>query len=242
MQTEGNTILITGGASGIGFAMAEAFTSAGNEVLICGRTQQKLDVAKQRLPSLHTRACDVSDKNERQELFQWATEEFPALNVLVNNAGIIHPIDLKDGNSAADTVRQELTVDLQAPIQLTMLFLPHLTKQPQAAVVNVGTGLAYAPSAEHPVYCAAKAGLHSFSQSLRHQLKGTSVEAFEVLPPPVDTEMNTSDDSKIAPEKVAQATLSGMGKGRGEIRIGLSKVLYYISRVSPGAAFWMLNR
>src|SRR5882757_2199462 len=141
MKTESNTVLITGGASGIGFALAEKFLAAGNTVILCGRREAKLKEAKAKYPLAHTRVCDVGIPKEREALCAWATREFPALNVLVNNAGIQNRVPLKDSPSW-ESMREELAVNLDAPIHLATLFLPHLSRQKEAAIVNVTSGLA----------------------------------------------------------------------------------------------------
>ena len=188
MKTQSNTVLITGGASGIGFALAEKFLSAGNNVLICGRREDKLKEAKARHPELNTFACDVGDPEGRKQLYAWATRSFPALNVLVNNAGIQKRVAMQEPPSW-ESLREELSINLDAPIHLTALFLPVLLKRPDAAIVNVTSGLSFSPLANVPVYSATKAALHSFTLSLRHQLAGTSVSVVEIIPPAVDTDL-----------------------------------------------------
>ena len=188
MDPAGNTVLVTGGASGIGFALAERFLAAGSEVILCGRREEKLREAKDRHPEFHTRACDVASEADRVALFQWATGEFPRLNVLVNNAGIQRRLRLADQEDWPAT-REELVINLEAPIHLTRLAIPHLATRRPAAIVNVTSGLAFAPLARTPVYSATKAALHSFTLSTRHQLKDTGVEVIEIVPPAVDTDL-----------------------------------------------------
>lgn len=241
MKASGNAILITGGGSGMGLALAEAFLRAGNEVVLCGGTQTPLDAALARLPALRTFTCDIAREQDRQILFDRVREYFPRLNVLINNASVAKTTDLTHAG-AAERVATELAVDLRAPILLTMQFLPHLLQQPEAAVVNVTTALAYVPAARYPVYCAAQAGLHSFSQSLRHQLQGTSVSVFEVLPPAVDTRLDPETVPKLSPREVAEQVLRGMHRSVSEIRIGQTRMLYAIARLLPSVAFSLLNR
>ncbi|HKP95410.1 MAG TPA: SDR family NAD(P)-dependent oxidoreductase [Fibrobacteria bacterium] len=188
MKTDSNTVLITGGASGIGFALAEKFLQAGNTVIICGRRVEKLQEAKTRHPRLHTFLCDVADPEERVALYVRTTRDFPDLNVVVNNAGIQQRIPLRT-MPAWEAMRQELAINLDAPIHLSALFIPHLEKKRDAAIVNVTSGLAFSPLANVPVYSATKAALRSFTLSLRHQLAGTSVSVVEIIPPAVDTDL-----------------------------------------------------
>jgi uncharacterized oxidoreductase len=188
MQLSGNTILITGGTSGIGLAFAEELLKRGNKIIICGRREYRLAEIKKKFPDMITMECDISDADDRVELANWAFENYPSLNVLINNAGIqlladlTHPVNLH-------TVKEEIETNLVAPIHLASLFSEHLKKQNNAAIINISSGLAFTPLAFIPVYCATKAALHSITLSLRQQLKQTSVKVIEIIPPSVDTEL-----------------------------------------------------
>jgi uncharacterized oxidoreductase len=166
-------------------------------------------------------------------LFQWATSNFPNLNLLINNAGIQKEVDLRKG--AVDLLgdEDEIDINLKAPIHLSTLFIPHLSEQRESAIVNITSGLAFTPLAVFPVYCATKAGLHSFSQSLRHQLRNRPIKVFEVAPPIVDTELNRGarenreqENVAISPAEVAGAVLNGMKEDQMEIIIGLASNLH----------------
>src|SRR5258706_1690965 len=188
MQLTSNTILITGGASGIGLALAERFLSAGNRLVVCGRRPEVLTVLKSRHPEIETRVCDVSQASEREALAAWATATFPKLNVLVNNAGMQRRVQFRAEHDWI-AVQEEIAINLDAPLHLTSLFLPHLLKQTRAAILNVTSGLSFVPLAATPVYCATKAALHSYTLSLRHQLAGTAVQVIGGIPPPGDTDL-----------------------------------------------------
>jgi uncharacterized oxidoreductase len=188
MKTTNQTVLVTGGASGIGLALVERFLSAGNTVIAVGRRRDKLEEAKAKLPALHVRACDVADAKQRQELRDWAVKEFPRVNVLINNAGVQQRLDLRAPQDW-EAVRAELAINLDAPIHLANLFAAHFLEQPQAAIVNVTSGLSFSPLANVPVYSATKAALRSFTLSLRHQFAGTPIEVVEIIPPAVDTDL-----------------------------------------------------
>lgn len=190
MKVKGNTILITGGATGIGFSLAEAFVNAGNEVIICGRRENKLKEAKDKLPQIHTKRCDLSKGEERKLLYDWVISNFKNINMLVNNAGIQRMIDLKKGTQDLLDGEDEIEVNLKAYIHLSAYFIPLFLKRKEAAIVNISSGLAFIPIAIMPVYCATKAAVHSFSLSLRHQLKNTPIKVFEIIPPTVDTELD----------------------------------------------------
>jgi uncharacterized oxidoreductase len=232
MKTTGNTVLITGGATGIGFSLAQAFSEAGNQVIICGRREDKLQEAKAKLPQIETRTCDVANPDDRQALFEWITSNFPGLNILVNNAGIQRQVDFKQGTLDLFNRENEIAANLEAPIHLSALLITHFLNQPEAAIVNITSGLAFTPLAIVPIYCATKAALHSFSLSLRHQLSDTSIKVFEVAPPIVDTELDKGareergqEDRGIKPEEVAQSTLACLVNNQFEIVIGLANKL-----------------
>jgi uncharacterized oxidoreductase len=147
MQTSGNTILITGGATGIGLSIAEIFLKENNQILVCGRREEKLREAKQKFPELQTRVCDIANAKERQGLYHWATSEFPEINFLINNAGIQREIDLTEGTKDLLNGDDEIEINFQAHVQLTALFIPHLMKLPKAAIMNVTSGLGFVPLA-----------------------------------------------------------------------------------------------
>jgi len=188
MEFKENTVLVTGGGSGIGFALAERFIQAGSSVIICGRREDKLKEARSKYPQMHIRVCDVANPTERTALFTWATESFPELDILVNNAGIQQRIQLQQ-KPIWETLGQEVAINLEAPIHLSTLFIPHLLQQKWSAIINVTSGLAFVPLAHVPVYCATKAALHSFTLSMRYQLSGTPIAVIEIIPPAVDTDL-----------------------------------------------------
>jgi uncharacterized oxidoreductase len=188
MKITGNTILITGGTSGIGLGFAEEFMKLGNKVIICGRREQRLKQIKEKHTEIITRVCDVTDIKQREELSKWVIKEHPDTNILMNNAGIQLLSNIKDPEEL-DKVHKEVETNFIAPIHLTSLFVKHLSSKPISYVINISSGLAFAPLAFMPVYCATKAAIHSLTLSLRHQLKDTSVRVFEIIPPAVDTEL-----------------------------------------------------
>lgn len=189
MNTSGNTILITGGASGIGLALAERFIKAGNEVIIVGRREEKLKEAKNKFPMLHTKVCDVSDEKERQSLLQWTIENFPKLNILVNNAGIQQRVNLLSSREDWSYYNKEISINFEGPVHLCMLFAPTLIYKENPVIINISSGLGLAPGVWVPVYSATKAAIHSFTLSLRMQLSETKVNVVEVFPPAVNTDL-----------------------------------------------------
>ncbi len=190
MKTTGNTILITGGATGIGLALAEEFLRRDNQVIICGRRQVRLAAAKRHLPHIRTRVCDISNPASRRALVKWITSEFKDLNMLVNNAGIQRQVDFCKAGRDLAQADDEVAINLVAPIHLSALLIPHLRRHTPAAIVNISSGLAFTPLAQVPVYCATKAAIHSLSLTMRFQLRDTSVRVFEVAPPIVPTALS----------------------------------------------------
>ncbi|HSB79913.1 MAG TPA: SDR family NAD(P)-dependent oxidoreductase, partial [Candidatus Methylomirabilis sp.] len=188
MNLASNTVLITGGASGIGFALAQRFLRAGSEVIICGRRPEQLRAAQDALPQIKIRVCDVAKESDRLGLCKWAVGEFAGLNVLVNNAGIQRRLQLTQPEQWEQT-RQEIAINFEAPVHLSTLLVPHLLKQQRPAIVNVTSGLGFVPMARAPIYSATKAALHSFTLSLRQQLSHTPIQVVEIIPPAVNTDL-----------------------------------------------------
>ena len=249
MKINGNTILITGGATGIGFALAETLVNAGNKVIICGRRENKLKEAKEKLPQIEIKVCDVLAEKEREGLFVWAKDNYPDLNVLINNAGIQRMVNLKKGTKELFSGENEIETNFAAPIYLSAYFIPWFLKKRETAIINVSSGLGFVPIAAMPVYCATKAAIHSFTISLRYQLKDTSIKVFEIVPPAVDTELGkgaTSDESQeyrgVPPSEVAEATIKALANNEYEIIVGEAKGLVAGARTNPEQAFQNINQ
>lgn len=188
MQISGNTILITGGGSGIGRALAEAFHREGNQVIIAGRRQKALDETTAANPGMASMVLDIESKDGVKSFAAEIVQKFPKLNVVLNNAGIMKRENLQQPLDE-DTVESTIAINLLGTIRLTSALLPHLLQQPKATVLTVSSGLAFVPIFPTPTYCATKAAVHSWTQSLRYQLKDTSVEVIEIIPPYVQTEL-----------------------------------------------------
>lgn len=248
MQLQHNTILITGGTSGIGYEFAAQLLQLGNTVLVTGRNQDKLDQTKQRLPQVHTFQSDVSDPAAIQALFERVTSQFPALNVLINNAGEMHKLNLQDPAVNVFDVTREIDIDMAGPIRMVQQFLPHLKAQQTAAILNITSGLAMVPFPLAPIYGAAKAGLRSYTQALRVQLQHTRVQVFELAPPAADTPLNTrfsngQDATKlIAPKDLVAGALKGMEGNTFAMYPGLAGMLRFMSRLAPGFILKQLSK
>ena len=249
MKTTGNVVLITGGSSGIGLEFARQLTALGNTVIVTGRDEAKLAKAKAELPALKTIKSDVSRPEDVRVLVTAVTAEHPTLNVLINNAGIMRTINLHGAGDDLESLTNEIDVNLKGPVRLAAAFLPHLKSRPDAAIVNVTSGLAFVPLPISPVYCATKAGLHSFTLSLRVQLKNTRVKVFEVAPPATRTElladMSAEDMKDVAimgVEEMVKASIAGIAADRWEIRPGQANGLKFMSRVAPDFILKQLSK
>lgn len=249
MKINGNTIMITGGATGIGFALAQEFVNANNEVIICGRRELYLKEAKKKLPQLHIKVCDVSKDQQRKDLVSWVSSTFKDINILVNNAGIQRMINVKTGESNRNRDEDEIDINLKAPVHLCELFVPLFMERKEAAIVNVTSGLGFCPIAVMPVYCATKAALHSFTISLRHQLRNTPVKVFEIIPPTVDTDLDKGardrrgqKDRGIPASEVALATLKALEHDEYEKAVGMAEGIRTAVRNNPEQIFQRMNQ
>lgn len=241
MKMTGNTILVTGGASGIGRALAEAFHAKGNQVIIAGRRQTLLDAVAAANPGMKSAVLDIEDPAAIATFAETIARQEPGLNVVIHSAGIMRPEDLATG--ALGDAEATITTNLLGPIRLTAALLPHLLAQPSATIVTVSSGLAFTPLATTPTYCASKAAIHSYTQSLRYQLRETSVEVLELAPPYVRTGLmgdRQAGDPNAMPldEFIAETmTLLAAPPASGEILVERVKPLRYAEANGDYAAF-----
>lgn len=189
MDMTGNTMLITGGTSGIGRGLAAAFHARGNRVIITGRRQDRLDQMSAAHPGMRGIALDVRDTDAVEALARQLAEEEPDLNVLINNAGISRQQRLTPGDEDLSVTRDIVETNIMSVVHATAAFLPLLAARQRATLITTTSGLAFVPRAVYPTYCASKAFLHSWMQSLRVQMRGSSVEVLELAPPYVQTEL-----------------------------------------------------
>lgn len=264
MNISGNNILITGGATGIGLALAERFLKAGSQVTVCGRRESALREAQAKNPGLKIKVCDVGGPDERIKLMEWAKAEKPGFNVLVNNAGI-----QRRGVNLAETedweaIHQEIAINLEAPIHLSRLFAEHLSKQRERAaaspvivtpavvtpaiitqaIINVTSGLAFVPLAMVPVYCATKAALHSLTLSLRHHLAKTPIKVIEIIPPAVNTDLGGKGlhDFGVPLDEFSDAVFSRLQGDELEIAYGFAQNSSHASRQELDGMLEQMNQ
>ncbi len=247
MKLSKKTILITGGTSGIGLELARQLLERGNVVIVTGRDPARLAAAKGALPALHTVQSDVSDPSAIDALCADLVTRFPALDVLINNAGIMRNLSLLAERDLLDLTR-EIEINLSGPVRMVQRLLAHLKTRPEAMIVNVSSGLAFVPMTISPIYSATKAALHAYSQCLRAQLGDTSITVVELAPPGVETplfrgefERETQGQKAMPVAVLAAKAIAGIEAGKLEIRPGLSNVLRVMSRVAPGFIFRQLT-
>lgn len=223
MKLANNKILITGGASGIGLGLTERFIRENNTVIICSRREAVLKEVADKFPSVITKVCDLSVEAERIALFNWVSENHSDLNVLVNNAGIQQWINLSD-NDFYQRAKNEITTNIEAPLHLTSLFTGLKSLD---TMMNVTSGLAFAPLTKVPVYCATKAFFHSFTLSLRHLLQSKNIEVIEIIPPALNTDLGGKGLHDTAPpvSDFINAIFEQLKEGKTELSFGFSEAM-----------------
>ncbi len=243
MQVNQKTVLITGGGSGIGLAIAQQFLINQANVIIVGRNKEKLAKAKTKHPKLETIVCDISDTTQVKELANQLKNK-GGIDILVNNAGVFETVDYTTPEQELTAQQREIDINFMGPVKMVTTFLPLLKERKEAAILNVSSGLAFVPLTAAPVYSGTKAGLHSWTRSLRYQLQETTVKVFEVMPPLVETEMvaDFEGQKKMDANKLAEEVLKGIKANHYEITPGQSSQLKMMSRFAPNFIFKMLNK
>ncbi len=241
------TVLVTGGGSGIGAGLAAAFHAHGAQVVIAGRTHERVAAMAARHPGMAAEVVDVADPGQVSVMAQRIGERFPALDTVINNAGIQTLFDFAgDEPLDPDALGAEVDVNLKGLIYVANAFLPLLRRQPRARLVNIGSILGYVPIAAAPVYWATKAAVHSFTISLRRQLRHSSVRIVEIIPPVVEMELHRHQMRKppraMKLDAFVAAAMAGLDAGKDEISIGLASALRTGSRVAPGQFLDIVNK
>lgn len=243
MKTSDNKILIIGGSAGIGYEIAKLL-SQNNKVIITGRNRQRLIDAAATLKNTTAIVSDVSDAEDVEQLVRKLYTDHPDLNIVINNAGKVFVYDLaKEDADAFDKAGQELLTNFLSIVRLNEKLLPLLRRQPESAIVNVSSIVAFAAAAPMATYSASKAALRSYTQALRHVLQPTNIKVFELMPPLVDTEFSTEIGGHrgIKPIVVAEELLKALKEDRYEIRVAGTEDLYKVFLNSPEQALKVLN-
>jgi uncharacterized oxidoreductase len=236
------TILITGGSSGIGLEMAKFLVKLGNKVIVCGRSKERLENAKEQIPELVTIQCDITKSSDRETLHEKIIMQFGHLDMLINNAGMVKRFLIAKNVDLENEIIQEWQTNYLAPVLLTQKFI-NLLSSSKGTVVNVSSGLAYLPLFIQPNYCATKAALHSMSLSMRIQFNKIGINVVEIFFPAVDTPFQqgyTPKDS-IKSELAAQIAIQGLIKGKNEIHVKNARLIFLLSRIMPNKALKIIS-
>lgn len=242
MRTTKNTILITGGASGIGLALVKEFYKLGNQLIVVERDIRKLHRLKMLCPDVEIFQCNISQQDDLDALFGFIKNNYPTLNVLVNNAGVQYNYEFLSEQKILTRIEEEISINLTASIKLCALFLPVIMRNDFPALINLSSTLAISPKKSAAVYCCTKAAIHSFTKALRYQLEDTPVKVFEIIPALTDTPMTTGrGKNKMKPEDLVEIFMKDFRADHYESYIGKAKLLKVISRISPRLADLLLK-
>ncbi len=249
MKQSQQIVLITGGSSGIGLALAKKFMKYNNTVIITGRNLSKLQAVKKEFPNIQIFQSDVTDDADVRMLADDIQEKFGGIDILINNAGIMNLVDAGNQSNDLQKQMQEIEINYNSPIRVLHYFLPLLKKSKKAVLVNVSSGLAYVPFAQAPTYSGTKSALHFWTKGIRPQLKPHNIKVVELLPPVVDTPLaygaDIAEDDNLKPmppEKLANIFWKDFINGKEEITPGISKQLKLMSRLAPKFIFNQLNK
>lgn len=240
MDLKNSTILITGGTSGIGLEFVKQLNEQGATIIITGRRLEALEETKKKFPKTHIFQNDVSKPQDIEKLYKELIPQFPDLNIIINNAGLMRLIDLQDTRLDLHNINMEVATNLTGTIQMVHQFLPHLKKQKSSAIVNVSSGIAFMTYSSAPVYSATKAGIRAYTQALRLQLEDTTVKVFEMIPPGVNT--NLQNDWVLPPnpgmmmdvDKMVSVAIKGLLKNKPELKPSIISIIKFATRLVPG--------
>ncbi len=237
MHLEKNTILLTGGTSGIGLELLRRFYSLDNKLIVASSNPDKLNQLHSEFPRVSTVVCDLADPKSVRKLLEHCLNTYPDINILINNAGIQYNYNWLEEEDGFHKISREIRVNLTSPMYLIYGLLPQISKFDNAAIINVSSALAFHPKRSAPIYCASKAALHNASRALRYQLEKSPVKVFEIIPPLVDTPMTEGrGGGKITPKELVDEFMKNFKKNRYESYIGKAKLLRWLGRISPKAA------
>lgn len=243
MKLSNNTILITGGTSGIGFEIVQQFYGLDNKLIVTSSNQDNLDKLKIQFPKIETLLCNLGDNISVRKLIDKCLNEHSDINIVINNAGIQNNYTWTEEKAGYNKIENEIRVNFTSPMQIIYGLLPLLTAKQNSAIVNVSSGLAFAPKKSAPIYCATKAAIHNGTKALRYQLENTTVKVFEIIPPLVDTAMTEGrGKGKISPKQLVDEFIGNFENDKFESNIGKTKLLRFIQRISPKLADNILKK
>jgi len=240
MKIHGNKIIITGATRGIGLAMLDKFHQLDNQIIAVARNQKALIELSNNYEGITTIQCDLSKQDSIDELVKEIINQHKDVNTLINNAGVqVNFYDFKFGDESDSLIKikDEIQINLTAPIELAYMLIPIIIKNENASIINVSSGLAFSPKKSAPVYCGTKAGIHIFSKALRYQYENSNLKIFEIIPPLVETDMTKGrGKGKLTPSQLVEEFLKAYRKDKYEVNIGKTKLLRFIKRISPKIA------
>lgn len=243
MKLTNNIILLTGGTSGIGLEMVQQFYERDNKLIIISSNQDNLDKLKIQFPKIETAVCNLGDNLSVRKLIDKCLVEHNDINIVINNAGIQNNYTWTEEKNGYNKIEYEIRVNFTSPMQIIYGLLPLLTTKQNSAVVNVSSGLAFAPKKSAPIYCATKSAVHNGTKALRYQLENSTVKVFEIIPPLVDTAMTEGrGKGKITPKQLVDEFLKNFKNDKFESNIGKTKILRLIQRISPKIADNILKK
>lgn len=232
-----NTILITGGTSGIGFELIRQFYGLDNNLIVTSSNRNNLDKLKNQFPKIETVVCDLGDSLSVRQLIDRCSIEYSDINIVINNAGVQNNYTWIEEKHGYDKIENEIRVNFTSPMQIIYGLLPLLTTKQNSAIVNVSSGLAFAPKKSAPIYCATKSAIHNGTKAIRYQLENSKVKVFEIIPPMVDTAMTEGrGKGKITPKQLVDEFLNNFKKDKFESNIGKVKLLKFMQRLLPKLA------
>lgn len=239
MDLKNSTVLITGGTAGMGLEFVKQLTGIGATVIVTGRKSDALNETKKQFPGVHIFQSDVSQPKDIEQLYTDVTTQFPKLNIIINNAGMMRLIDLQDQSLDLENINREIATNLSGTIQMVHQFLPHLLKQPSSGIVNVSSGIAFMSYSSAPVYSATKAGVRAYTQALRLQLEDTRVKVFEMIPPGVKTKLQNdwvkqpNERMMMNADDMVKVAIDGMLKDKKELKPFMIRIIKLATRIAP---------
>lgn len=248
MELNNSTVLVTGGTNGIGLEFAKQLLQLGANVIVTGRDILKLEQTKLEYPQINIIRSDVSNPDEVRVLHKQVLEQFPDLNIIINNAGVMAKEDSRAEELNMDDITREIDINFSGTARMVTQFLPFFKTKESAAIVNISSGLAFIPFANTPIYCGTKAAIHMYSLGLRLQLKESNIKVFEIAPPKTDKPMHVgasaakSNVKMMKVEEMVNISLKGIVADIYEIRPGLSNVMKWMSRIAPTFFAKLVNK